>query len=129
MKTPMKNHLINLFLLPALIAVLNLILAGRVTAQTFTTLHSFAGNDRTYPNGLILSGSTLYGTRYTGGILGGNGTVSAGTVFAVNTDGSGYTNLHRFTAIPVRPPSSNSDGAEPVAGLILTNNTLYGTAF
>ena len=27
--------------LPALIAVLNLLPAGRVTAQTFTTLHSF----------------------------------------------------------------------------------------
>ena len=31
----------TLFLLPALIAVLNLLPAGRVTAQTFTTLHSF----------------------------------------------------------------------------------------
>jgi len=31
----------NLFVLPALIAVLNLLPAGRVTAQTFTTLHSF----------------------------------------------------------------------------------------
>jgi len=28
-------------ILPALIAVLNLLPAGRVTAQTFTTLHSF----------------------------------------------------------------------------------------
>ena len=42
-----------------------------------------------------------------------------GTVFAINTDGSGFTNLYRFTG--------GSDGAEPVAGLILSGNTLYGT--
>src|SRR6266567_2845895 len=35
----------NLFLLPALIASVGLILAGHVTAQTFTTLHSFTGGD------------------------------------------------------------------------------------
>ena len=34
----MKTHNKYLFLLPALIAGLNLIPAGRVTAQTFTTL-------------------------------------------------------------------------------------------
>ena len=34
----------TLFLLPALIAVLNLIPAGRATAQSFTTLHSFTAN-------------------------------------------------------------------------------------
>ena len=48
MKTPIINLLTRLgvslrsvWVLPALIAVLNLIPAGRVTAQTFTTLHSF----------------------------------------------------------------------------------------
>jgi hypothetical protein len=35
----MKANIKNLLLLPALIAVLNLIPVGRVTAQTFTTLH------------------------------------------------------------------------------------------
>jgi hypothetical protein len=57
-----------------LIAVLNLILAGGVTGQTFTTLHSFTA-----------------------------------------TSGSG--------------PYTNSDGAKPEAGLILSGNTLYGTAW
>jgi hypothetical protein len=52
------------FLLPALIAGLGLIPAGRVTAQTFTTLHNFIdfpyGTDGAYPTaGLILSGDTL----------------------------------------------------------------------
>src|SRR6266446_1738643 len=62
---------------PALIAVLSLIAAGRVTAQTFTTLHSFTAlfppysgtnSDGAYPQGgLILSNNTLYGTASEGG--------------------------------------------------------------
>src|SRR5258706_15955235 len=96
----------NLFVLPALIAVLNLLPAGRVTAQTFTTLYSFTAISTNasgvYTNsdganpvaGLItnLSGSTLYGTAAYGGSSGD------GTVFAVNTDGTGFTNLHSFAA-------------------------------
>lgn len=59
---PMKTRL-HLFLLSALIAVLNLIPAGRVTAQTFTILHRFDGNDGYDPEAsLVLSGNTLYGT-------------------------------------------------------------------
>ena len=41
-------------------------------------------------------------------------------MFAVNTNGTGFTNLHSFTG--------GSDGANPYAGLILSGNTLYGTA-
>src|ERR1035437_9136072 len=102
---PMKTFIINLFLLPALIAGLNLIPAGRVTAQTFTTLHTFTGgSDGANPYaGLILSGNTLYGTAYSGGS--GN----AGTVFALNANGTGFTNLHSFTAVL---NSTNSDGAD-----------------
>src|SRR5450759_856101 len=127
----MKTYIKNLFtrlgvasmrsrLLPALIAGLGLIPAGRVTAQTFTTLHSFTllnnstNSDGANPYaGLILSGNTLYGTAYYGGSSG------AGTVFAVNTNGTVFTNLHSFTG---------SDGGNPQAGLILSGNTLYGTA-
>ena len=112
---------LGVFLLPVLMA--GLIPTGRVTAQTFTGLHNF-----TYTNadggspyaGLILSGTTLYGTA----LLGSGGD---GTVFAVNTDGTGFTNLHTFTTI-VAPYVTNSDGAQPYAGLILSGNTLYGTA-
>jgi uncharacterized repeat protein (TIGR03803 family) len=111
---PMKTYIKNLFLLPALVAGLGLIPAGRVTAQTFTNLHSFTGSDGGNPQaGLILSGTTLYGTAFQGGSSG------AGTVFAVSTDGTGFTNLHSFTY---------SDGVNPQAGLILSGNTLYGTA-
>jgi uncharacterized repeat protein (TIGR03803 family) len=123
----MKTYIINLFLLPALIAGLGLITAGRVTAQTFTTLHSFTAtpgstnSDGVAPYaGLILSGNTLYGTAELGGSSG------YGTVFAVNTDGTGFTNLYSFSALS---NSTNSDGARPYAGLILSGNTLYGTAF
>jgi uncharacterized repeat protein (TIGR03803 family) len=121
-KTSMKTFIINLFLLPALIAGLNLIPTGRVTAQTFTTLHSFTGgSDGANPYaGLILSGNTLYGTAEGGGSSGD------GTVFALNANGTGFTNLYSFTA---RSGSgANSDGVRPRAGLILSGNTLYGAA-
>jgi uncharacterized repeat protein (TIGR03803 family) len=103
------------WVLPALIAGLGLISAGRVTAQTFTTLHTFTGSDGTGPQaGLILSGNTLYGVASSGGSSG------RGTVFAMNIDGSGFTNLHSFSPI--------TDGANPSGNLILSGNTLYGTA-
>jgi uncharacterized repeat protein (TIGR03803 family) len=101
-----------------------------------TNLHSFTAlstnSSGVYTNrdgaspqaGLILSGNTLYGTA-TGGGTSGNG-----TVFAVNTSGTGFTNLHSFTTLsaPYYQSGTNSDGAIPQAGLILSGNTLYGTA-
>ena len=48
-------------------------------------------------------------------------------MFAVNTDGTGFTNLHLFTALD-QTYFTNSDGAIPYAGLFLSGNTLYGTA-
>lgn len=96
----------------------------------FTTLYSFSGSpsDGSDPVGsLILSGNTLYGTTRVGGISGD------GTVFAVNTDGTGFTILYNFTQGFLQPPffqppPVNSDGAFPQAGLILSGDTLYGTA-
>jgi uncharacterized repeat protein (TIGR03803 family) len=116
----MNTRITNMFLVPALMAGLGLILPGRATAQTFTTLHSFAGypSDGADPQaGLILSGGTLYGTAYSGR----NFNPGFGTVFAVNTNGTGFTNLYNFT--------DSSDGAYPRAGLILSSNILYGTAY
>jgi len=68
---------------------------------------------------LILSGNTLYGTAQFGG------SSSQGTVFAVNTDGTGFRTLHEFTALQ---NNTNGGGAQPMAGLVLSSNTLYGTA-
>ena len=57
-KTHMKNHIIHPFLLPALIAVLNLIPAGRATAQAFRVLPGFDGTDGANPlAGLITNSS------------------------------------------------------------------------
>jgi uncharacterized repeat protein (TIGR03803 family) len=41
-------------------------------------------------------------------------------VFAVTTNGTGFMNLHGFADSP-------SEGARPFAGLVLSDNTLYGT--
>jgi len=61
---------------------------------------------------LLLSSNVLYGTTTTGG----SGTY--GTVFKINTDGTGFTNFHTF---------AETDGATPMAGLIMSSNVLYGT--
>jgi uncharacterized repeat protein (TIGR03803 family) len=122
---------------PVLVTVIGLLVAGRVTAQSVRLLHSFpasssnsfgiyTNSEGTDPKGLILSGNTLYGTAYSGG------NSAIGTVFAVNTDGTGFRTLHSFTALSnffMAPYNyTNSDGAWPSAGLVLSNSTLYGTA-
>jgi len=126
----MRTAVTNRFLLPALIPVVGVMLVGLVRAQTFTTLHRFpasSGSPATNSDGyapegvLLLSGNTLYGTAHNGGSSG------EGTVFAVGLDGAGFTVLHSFTAIS-GSHATNSDGANPRAGLTLSGNTLYGTA-
>jgi uncharacterized repeat protein (TIGR03803 family) len=100
------------------------------TAQTFTTLYSFSplvsllpsNSDGANPMaGLIVSGNTLYGTTEYGG------TAGYGAVFSIDTASLGFTNLHSFSAVTESFPGTNGDGANPVAGLILSGNTLYGT--
>jgi uncharacterized repeat protein (TIGR03803 family) len=88
-----------------------------IDGTAFTTLHNFIGgtNDGDSPKaGLILAGSTLFGTTVDGG------SSNAGTVFSISTDGISYTNLHSF---------SGSDGANPQAPLALLSNRLYGTTY
>jgi uncharacterized repeat protein (TIGR03803 family) len=93
----------------------------------FMSLHSFTFYDGAHPyGGLVLSGNTLYGTAYDGAQQSGTAIEGNGTVFAVNTNGTGFTILHTFTSTFFDP--ANSDGANPYAGLILSGNTLYGTA-
>ena len=98
------------------------VFAVNTDGSDFRPLLSFDGSDdNAYPYaGLLLSGNTLYGT------AGGPGTTS-GTVFAINTNGTGFTTLHIFTAAN-SPSYTNSDGAFPFDALILSSNTLYGTA-
>jgi uncharacterized repeat protein (TIGR03803 family) len=112
------------------------IFAVNTNSTGFTNLHSFAvlalnaesvstNNEGALPQaGLVLSGTRLYGTAPSGG---GSGN---GTVFALNTDGSGFTVLHSFSAFTNADnltPGTNNDGGLPLAGLALSGNTLYGT--
>ena len=69
-------------------------------------------NDGNLPIGTLdLVGSTLYGMCAAGG-----GTDNSGTVFKINTDGSGYTILHAFSA---------ADGT-PFGSLNMYGPSLYG---
>jgi uncharacterized repeat protein (TIGR03803 family) len=64
--------------------------------------------------GLAIGGSTLFGTTRQGGASG------KGAIFKINADGTGYGILKYFT--------NSADGAIPSAALILSQDTLYGTA-
>jgi uncharacterized repeat protein (TIGR03803 family) len=105
----------------------------------FTNLYNFASaypytnnygqvrsknTDGLSPGSLILSSNTLYGTASGGGSWG------YGTVFALNIDGAGFTNLHSFTPFTANSSGAftNSDGTTPLASLVLSGHTLYGTA-
>ena len=90
----------------------------------FTNLHNFDGTrDGANPYAsLILSGNTLYGTAVNGG---GGG---AGTVFALNPDGTAFRTLYAFSSPGIAGTNANADGAFPFADLVLSGDTLYGTA-
>jgi uncharacterized repeat protein (TIGR03803 family) len=76
-------------------------------SQTYPT------NTGDSPNpGLVLISNTLYGTTFYGG------DVLAGSIFKINTDGSGFANIYSFHF---------SDGQTPQHGLTLNSNLLYGT--
>jgi uncharacterized repeat protein (TIGR03803 family) len=99
----------------------------RVGAQTFATIYNFSPGITNSDGGgpsctLLLSGNILYGTAALGG------SSAMGTIFRLNTDGSGFTTLHSFSWAPDLDPV-NTDGINPKEGLTLSGNTLYGTAF
>jgi len=104
----------------------------KIDGTGFTNLHNFGttsaragsgvvtNNDGANPSGrLTLFGDTLYGTAWEGGTNGN------GTVFALNTNGTGFTVLHTFSG---RSPTTNSDGGDPGGDVILFGSTLYGAA-
>jgi uncharacterized repeat protein (TIGR03803 family) len=84
--------------------------------SNYKVLHTFAGGtkDGGHPAPyMAVDGDTLYGTTYFGG-------TSYGTIFKINTDGSGYKVLYFFQA--------NGDGGYPYGGVMLAGSTLYGMA-
>jgi uncharacterized repeat protein (TIGR03803 family) len=82
--------------------------------KNFSALTDYTNSDGADPEAaLIVSNGVLYGTTQYGGAGG------CGSIFRVNTNGTGFTNIYTFTG--------NSDGANPVARLLLSGGTLYGT--
>jgi len=89
--------------------------------SSYVVLHSFSGlnGDGHNPDAALMQGSdaALYGTTYSGG------SNNAGSIFKLNTDGSGYTVLHAFTA-------AGGDGQKPLSALLeAQNGLLYGTTY
>jgi MYXO-CTERM domain-containing protein len=81
----------------------------------YALLHSFTSNpDGSSPFGsLVVSGSTLYGMTNAGGAHG------VGSMFKVNTDGSGYVVFGSFAG-------GAADGSYPRGALVASGSTLYG---
>jgi uncharacterized repeat protein (TIGR03803 family) len=99
-------------------------LALSLSAQTFTTLHSFDSTDGAF----ILAGliqatdGNLYGTAYEGGA--NCAPYGCGTVFKITPSGT-LTTLHSFCS-----QSNCTDGEYPEAGLIQAiNGNFYGTTY
>lgn len=82
----------------------------------YGTLHNFTGgaSDGASPSGsLTLSGAKLYG------MTGGGGSRGEGTIFSMNTDGTGYTLIRSFTG-------NTSDGGKPYGSLTAFGSKLFG---
>ena len=82
----------------------------------FTVMHAFSssGGDGWAPYGsLALYGNMLYGMTRKGGSTG------LGTVFSIDTDGTGYNRLHNFAGGP-------ADGANPLGSLLIGDQDIYG---
>ena len=85
--------------------------------SSFTNLYNFTnGVDGSTPIAdVAVSGGALYGTTSAGG----TNFPGWGTLFKLNTDGTGFTNLYEF--------AQGTGGTQPAAGLLLSGSTLYGT--
>ena len=99
-----------------LLAVLLYAFTTFLSAQSLTTLYSFAGSDGALPEAGLVRGSdgNFYGTTYFGGTNGD------GTVFKITPSGT-LTTLYSF---------AGSDGVDPVAGLVQgIDGNFYGTTY
>jgi uncharacterized repeat protein (TIGR03803 family) len=114
-------------------AVFALSTNGTGNGSGYTNLYVFTGTNSPYAIttnnngetpycGLALSGNTLYGTTVYGG------TNSNGTIFSIETNGTGFSNMYVFSATTNSYDPTNLDGAHPIGPLLLSGNTLYGTA-
>ena len=87
---------------------------------------SSVGGGGYFPNGVVMYGSTLYGTAEYGG------SNSSGTIFEIGP--GGFAPIHEFSATQINLSTyaeTNGDGAYPAGALIVAGSnpvTLYGTA-
>jgi uncharacterized repeat protein (TIGR03803 family) len=92
--------------------------------SNFTILHTFSpvkfplrtNYDGSWPSGLVISGTNLYGVT-----AGWGGYIGWGTIFSLSTDGNSFTQLHSFFP--------NTDGAPSLATLVKSGDILYGTTY
>ncbi len=93
----------------------------KTDGNDFAVIRSFTPEEELAPGpdsrfvlaGLLVSGTTLYATSPHGGVG------ALGTLFQLNTDGSGYLVFKQFTA---------GDGSAPYSGLVQgADGVLYGT--
>ena len=86
----------------------------------FTVLNSFTSSIPTFGPApecaLTVSGTKLYGVTPHGG------DTATGTLFSLNTDGTGFSLLHTFTASAEGCP----DGCQPFGSLTLSGSKLFG---
>ena len=107
------------------------------TGAGYTVLHHFGSSalDGQYPQAALIQGGdgALYGTTAYGGNLTDVGTyypytqgypyTGSGTLFRINPDGTGYTQLYQFAS-----DSEGIDGIHPGAALLWgADGALYGT--
>jgi ELWxxDGT repeat protein/uncharacterized repeat protein (TIGR03803 family) len=98
------------------IADAGVIYRTRLDGTEYTLLHEFIGSsdDGLNPYGsLILDGGVLYGMTYRGG------SEDLGTVFSIDTSGTGFTLLHSFAG-------GAGDGSHPYGSLTPYGGALYG---
>jgi uncharacterized repeat protein (TIGR03803 family) len=83
--------------------------------SSFNIIHSFTNNEGLSPQSMLLfKNGMLFGSTLVSGA--GNG----GIVFQVATNGANFTVLYNFT--------NALTGSNPKGGMVLQNNTLFGTA-
>jgi len=104
---------------------------GNTSASAFGTVYSVSTTGSNFTNlatisvpgnvgpegGVIVSGSTLYGTSKTGGASG------YGEIFSVPTGGGNVTALHSWSG-----GGNITNGLYPMGSIVLSGSTLYGIA-
>ena len=98
----------------------------RLDGSGYTVLHVFAGS--TYDGGfpavslIKAANGSLYGSTSGGVTFYGSPPVGNGSLFRINEDGSGYSQLYTFTG-------NDTDGYLPTALVQATNGDFYGMTY